>query len=206
MVLNINPTRMELLNLKKRLILAQRGHKLLRDKQDELVRNFLILIKSWKNARKEIEKNLMETQKIFLQAYVSVPKHILDHAFASLDTRLDLSVSVRRITSVRLPEFKTEVQTNFLNYSFSDTNVFLDKTVSAYSKLIVDMVNLAQIEKSIMLLGEEIRKTRRRVNALEYVLIPNIEDTIKYITMKLEEFERGNLVRLMKIKEIVRAH
>ena len=206
MIMAVNPTRMELLRLKKRLILARRGHKLLRDKQDELLRHFLDLIKKWKDARENAENGLVQSFKLFLRAFLIMPGYALNESCIKPGAEMILSSSSRQITSVRLPQFSLEVRGDPIAYGFVNTTDSLDKAVLAYLNLFQCLIKLAELEKAVILLAEEIKKTRRRVNALEYILIPNLEETIRYISMKLEEFERGSLVRLMKVKEIVRAH
>ncbi|PIU50988.1 V-type ATP synthase subunit D [Candidatus Desantisbacteria bacterium CG07_land_8_20_14_0_80_39_15] len=206
MIMAVNPTRMELLRLRKRLMLARRGHKLLRDKQDELLRHFLSLIKRWKDAREGVENGLVQGFGLFLRAFLVIPGYVLYESCIRPGVETVLSCSSRQITSVRLPQFSIEVKGDPIAYGFVNTTFSLDKAILSYLNLFQDLIKLAELEKAVILLADEIKKTRRRVNALEYVLIPNLEETIKYIFMKLEEFERGNLVRLMKVKEIVRAH
>ncbi|PIU51228.1 V-type ATP synthase subunit D [Candidatus Desantisbacteria bacterium CG07_land_8_20_14_0_80_39_15] len=206
MIMAVNPTRMELLRLRKRLILARRGHKLLRDKQDELLRHFLDLIKKWKNIRETTENRLVQSFKLFQRAFFTIPEYILNESCMRPGMKMTLSSSSRQITNVRLPQFSLEIEGDPIAYGFIETTDSLDKAILSYLNLFQDLIKLAEMEKGVVLLAEEIKKTRRRVNALEYVLIPNLEETTKYISMKLEEFERGSLVRLMKVKEIVRAH
>ena len=194
------------MRLRKRLILARRGHKLLRDKQDELLRHFLDLIKKWKNIRETTENRLVQSFKLFQRAFFTIPEYILDESCMRPGIEMTLSSSSRQITNVRLPQFSLEIEGDPIAYGFIETTDSLDKAILSYLNLFQDLIKLAEMEKGVVLLAEEIKKTRRRVNALEYVLIPNLEETTKYISMKLEEFERGSLVRLMKVKEIVRAH
>lgn len=206
MIMAVNPTRMELLRLKKRLVLARRGHKLLRDKQDALLKHFLSLIKKWKDARESVENGLSRNFKLFLKAFLITPEYVMDESCMKPGAEVSISSSSQQITNVRLTQFSAEIKGDPVAYGFVNTTDSLDRAILAYLNLFQELIRLAGLEKAVILMSEEIKKTRRRVNALEYVLIPNLEETIKYITIKLEEFERGNLVRLMKVKEIVRAH
>ncbi|OIO00268.1 V-type ATP synthase subunit D [Candidatus Desantisbacteria bacterium CG_4_10_14_0_8_um_filter_48_22] len=206
MILAVNPTRMELLRLRKRILLARRGHKLLKDKQDELVRHFLVAIKDWKALRSRVEEGLARASGHFLKAYFFMRREVLVESLYSSSASLGLRVAFKRVTNLRLPVVSTEKSGDPFNYSFVGTTGDLDAALAVYCGAIKDIIELAGTEKSIMLLADEIKRTRRRVNALEYVLIPNLEETIRYISMKMEEFERSNLTQLMRVKEIVRAH
>ncbi|MBC8234544.1 V-type ATP synthase subunit D [bacterium] len=203
MLLKVNATRMELLRLKKRLVLARRGHKLLKDKEDELMRQFLDLVNKNRDLRERLETQLIAAFKNFLMARAVMDKESMEEAIMFPKQKLELSVSTASIMNLRVPRFELKSEGTVHSYGFVNTSAELDSALQVYSDLLPEMVKLAEAESSVQLLADEIEKTRRRVNALEYVLIPNLEETIRYITMRLNEMERSNLTRLMKIKEIV---
>jgi len=206
MILSANPTRMELLRLKKKIVLALRGHKLLKDKQDELVRHFLSFIKEWETLRSKVENELVGAFYSFFVAYLSIQKEILKESLAGSQMNLELSISRKRVANLQIPQVSVLKKGEPINYGFVNTIEELDRAIQKYAAATENIIRLAAIERSIVLLSIEIKKTRRRVNALEYVLIPNLRDTIKYISMKMGELERNRLTQLMRIKEIVRAH
>lgn len=206
MILEVNATRMELLRLKRRLRLADRGHSLLKRKQDELMRQFLELVEQIGDLRKRIEDRLASAHKGFLMARSVMDRESMEEAIMLPNQKLTLNVSTLPVMNLRLPQFDVKSQGNVYSYGLSSTSAELDSALGAYSELLPEMLRLSQIERSVELLANEIEVTRRRVNALEYILIPNLKDTIKYIKMRLDEMERSNLSRLMKIKEIVRSH
>jgi V/A-type H+-transporting ATPase subunit D len=205
--LNVNPTRMVLTGLKRRLKTARRGHKLLKDKRDELMKKFLELVRENRAEREIVEKMLMEAQSRFVLARSLMSNELLEEALMFPKQKVSLKTSTRNIMSVDVPvlEFTTEGsgEEEIFPYGFANTSGELDGAILALSEVLPHMLRLAELEKSAQLLADEIEKTRRRVNALEYVLIPNLEDTIKYIVMKLDENERGNLTRLMKVKDMM---
>jgi len=212
MEIRVNPTRMELNRLKKRLKMAQRGHKLLKDKRDELIRQFLILVRKNKELREHIEKELSAAFAKFLLARAVMPAENLEEALMYPTKKLSLEISKQNIMSVFAPKFSWVEEesgrgedSSIYPYGFVDTSAELDISIETLSGILPRLMELAEVEKAVQLLAEEIEKTRRRVNALEYVLIPKLVGTSKYITMKLEENERGALTRLMKIKDVVRA-
>jgi len=206
MRLAVNPTRMELLKLKKRLILARRGHRLLKDKQDELMRNFLSLIEEIKELRLTVEIELFQAYGSFLIARLTMGREFLDEAlmFSQLETNLE--VTYVPLMNLRIPRYRLNIEGDYFSYGLLTTSMELDRALKRYKELIPKMVELAEKERELEMLSYEIERTRRRVNALEHILIPNIFETISYISMKLEELERSNLTRLMKIKDIVRKH
>lgn len=206
MRLAVNPTRMELLKLKKRLILARRGHRLLKDKQDELMRNFLSLIEEIKELRLTVEIELFQAYGSFLIARLTMGREFLDEAlmFSQLETNLE--VTYVPLMNLRIPRYRLNIEGDYFSYGLLTTSMELDRALKKYRELIPKMVELAEKERGLEMLSYEIERTRRRVNALEHILIPNIFETIGYISMKLEELERSNLTRLMKIKDIVRRH
>lgn len=205
--LNVNPTRMELTRLKKSLATALRGHKLLKDKRDEMMRQFLDIVRENKALRERVEKKLSEANKYMAVAGSVMKKEVLMSALLMPKQGVELEVESKNIMSVDIPSFKTKTKSqnssDIYSYGYAFTGYDLDKSVSLLSDVLPDMLRLAESEKAAQLLASEIEKTRRRVNALEYVMIPNYEDTIKYITMKLDENERSNTTRLMKIKDMM---
>lgn len=205
--LNVNPTRMVLTSLKRRLKTARRGHKLLKDKRDELMKKFLDIVRENRKEREIVEKLLMDVQSRFVLARALMSEEMLEEALMYPKQKVSLKTSTRNIMSVDVPvlEFTTEesAEEDIFPYGFANTSGELDGAIQALSEALPHMLRLAELEKSAQLLSDEIEKTRRRVNALEYVLIPNLEETIKYIVMKLDENERGNLTRLMKVKDMM---
>ncbi len=206
MILEVNATRMELLKLRRRLVLARKGYNLLKRKQDELMRQFLDMLGQIGNLRTDIEQKLADAHRNFLMARSVMDNEDMEEAIMFPNQKLTLNVSTVSAMNLKLPRFEAQTEGKVYSYGFSNTSADLDSALGAYSELLPQMLKLAQIERSLELLANEIEITRRRVNALEYVLIPNLIDTIKYITMRLDEMERSNLSRLMRIKEIVRSH
>lgn len=204
--LNVNPTRMELSKLKKRLIVASRGHKLLKDKQDELMRRFIVLVKYNNELRKRVEGKLIESFKDFVMAKAVLGSEFLEEAVFFPTDKITLDIESKNVMSVKVPAFKFgEIFDNSegLSYGFFNTNSELDAAIINFREVFSELLELAEVEKSTQLMADEIEKTRRRVNALEYRIIPDLNETIKYIKMKLEENERGALTRLMKVKSII---
>jgi V/A-type H+-transporting ATPase subunit D len=205
-ILRVNPTRMELTRLKKRLKVARRGHKLLKDKRDELMKRFLELVRLNKELREKVEEKLMNVHNSFLIARAVMSSEVLEEALMYPKQVVTLEVSTRNLMSVDVPILKFETKNSegdIFPYGFATTSGELDTSVKALSDVLPHMLKLAEMEKSSQLLAQEIEKTRRRVNALEYVMIPQLVETVRYITMKLEENERGNLTRLMKVKSMM---
>lgn len=205
--LNVNPTRMELTRLKARLRTATRGHKLLKDKRDELMKQFLDIVKISLEYRIKVENALMKSYKGFTAAGAVMSPDMLEQTFLYPKQSVAIDVEYRNIMSVNVPIYeilnKTEDTANIYPYGFNSTSGELDDSVFELSMVQNDMIKLAEMEKTVKLLAQEIEKTRRRVNALEYIMIPQLQETIKYITMKLDENERGNLSRLMKVKDMM---
>jgi V/A-type H+-transporting ATPase subunit D len=197
---------MELSRLKKRLVVAKRGHKLLKDKQDALIKAFLERAREGKALREELEVELGDCYHSFLLARAQTLPAMLEQALMISGTRCNLKVQERNVMSVVVPEYTVEQQGEALSYGLATSQGSLDVALERFSKLIPKLIALAAKEKAIRLMASEIEKTRRRVNALEHVMIPNFNETIRYITMKLDEQERSTLSRLMKIKDIVRSH
>ncbi|HDM90725.1 MAG TPA: V-type ATP synthase subunit D [candidate division WOR-3 bacterium] len=205
-MIEVHPTRMELLRLKKRTALARRGHKLLKDKQDELMRQLMMLIKGIKELREKVEEEFNRTVSRFLFARAAMDPEAVEEAFLIPKKTVTLEVGKRNVMNVKAPVFEEKIEGDILAYGFATTTGELDTALLALDKVLDKIFELAEKEKTLKLLANEIEKTRRRVNALEYILIPELEETVKYITMKLSEMERSDLSRLMRIKEIVRAH
>lgn len=205
--LNVNPTRMELTNLKRKLSTARRGHRLLKDKRDELMRQFMELVRENKSLRKKVEAALLEANANMAVARSVMNDAALDVALMLPTQEASLEIKEKNVMSVLLPvytvKFKTADENDIYSYGYAYTSSDLDGGVSFLAEIMPDMLKLAEIEKSCQLMASEIEKTRRRVNALEHVMIPQYEETIKYIVMKLGENERSATTRLMKVKDMM---
>ncbi len=203
--LNVNPTRMELRRLKNRLKTATRGHKLLKDKSDEMIRQFMIYIRENKRLREEVEQELGDSLKAFMLARAVSSDSVIDEAIAMPGTKIKLETSQKNVMSVDVPVFTiTESEDKELYpYSFASVTSELDSSIASLTTLLPKLLKLAEVEKTCNMLADEIEKNRRRVNALEFVMIPQLEETIKYIVMKLDENERGATTRLMKVKSML---
>ena len=202
----MNPTRMELTKQKKKLLSATRGHKLLKDKRDELVRQFMDLIKENMDLRLKVEKGLKAANMEFAVARAGMSEQVLNTALMATGKTLEIKQQFKNVMSVEIPEFQTknDIKVNDIySYGYAFTAGDLDDAVYSLSSVFEDMLKLAQVEKSCQLMASEIEKTRRRVNALEHVIIPEALDNIKYITMKLDENERSTQIRLMKVKDMM---
>ncbi|MBE6764982.1 MAG: V-type ATP synthase subunit D [Ruminococcaceae bacterium] len=206
-VLNVNPTRMELSKLKKRLATARRGHKLLKDKRDELMRQFLDLVRENKTLRKKVEEGLREANKSLALARGIMSDQVAETALLCPSQEVTLELGSKNIMSVDVPVYTAKTRTpnedDIFCYGLAFTPVELDSAISELNSLLPDLLRLAQVEKSVQMMAVEIEKTRRRVNALEHVMIPRYVDTIRMITMKLDENERSNTARLMKVKDMM---
>lgn len=204
--LNVNPTRMELSKLKIRLKTATRGHKLLKDKQDELMRQFIEMIKKNKNIREKVEEKLQNSFKDFLLASGVMSDEMLGNAVAYPNQKLEVDIKTKNIMSVNVPEINTlkkENKGSIYPYGFAQTSADLDDAIYGLNKIVDELLELSQIEKACQLMADEVEKTRRRVNALEYMTIPQLKETIRFIQMKLDENERASIIRLMKVKNMV---
>ena len=205
--LNVNPTRMELRRLKTRLKTATRGHKLLKDKSDEMIRQFMLYVRENKRLREEVEGELQASLKSFMLARAVSSDAVIEEAVLMPSTHVGLTTSSKNVMSVDVPVFdivEGEV-TDLYPYSFASVSSELDTSISSLTTLLPKLLKLAEVEKTCNMLADEIEKNRRRVNALEYVMIPQLEETIKYITMKLDDNERGNITRLMKVKDMIKS-
>lgn len=208
-ILNVNPTRMELTNLKRKLVTARRGHKLLKDKRDELMRQFLVLVKECRSLRAEVERGISAANSHMALARAGMDDSELDVALMLPSQRMQLDVTTKNVMSVIVPKFEVKLKTakegEIYSYGYAFTSCDLDDAVKAMADVMPLMLELAEKEKQCQLMASEIEKTRRRVNALEHVMIPQYVDTIKFISMKLEENERGSTTRLMKVKDMMLA-
>lgn len=203
----INPTRMELTRQKKKLATATRGHKLLKDKRDELMRQFLDLVRENKALRQKVEAGLAAANKNFVLAKAATSDQVLNTALLAPRQEVSLDTEVKNVMSVEIPVFRCKTRTadpaDIYSYGFAFTSSDLDGAVRSLAELLPDMLRLAEVEKSCQLMAAEIEKTRRRVNALEHVMIPAAQEKIKYISMKLDENERSTQIRLMKVKDMM---
>jgi V/A-type H+-transporting ATPase subunit D len=197
---------MELIRLRRRLILAQRGHKLLEDKLEQMMPKFLLYIKETKELNLKIKQKLTEIIPIFIISKGLISQEVFLRALDSVKTDLDLEFKEQKIMNVKVPEVKINKIAVSLNYSLQETSAELDVAILRLKNLFPDLIRFSQLFRICQIFAYEIERTRRRVNALEYLLIPSIIETIGFIEDKLSEFERGNLVRLMRIKEIIRTH
>lgn len=206
MILSVNATRMELLRLRKRLSLARRGHKLLKDKRDELMRQLLSIVDEVKELRLTIENEFQSILQGFILAKAKTDPYQTEGALLFPTKKISVSIEQKNLMSVRVPVFTKVVEGEIIPYGYLNTSGDMDISLIKFDRFIESLLNLAEKEKMVQLLADEVEETRRRVNALEYKMIPNLVDTINYITMKLSETERSNVVRLMKVKDIVRSH
>lgn len=204
-MLNVNPTRMELANLKDRLSMASRGHKLLKDKQDELMRQFITLVKENNELRKNVEEKLIQAMQSFVMAKALLNEKYIEELVAVPPRSVSLNVTEKNIMSVRVPMMNfdyAEDDSSDIQYGYLNSNSELDESVAEMADVLAELLELSEIEKTCQLLADEIEGTRRRVNALEYRTIPQLEETIYFIQMKLDENERAEITRLMKVKDM----
>lgn len=203
----VNPTRMELTRLKTRLKTAQRGHKLLKDKRDELMKQFMDVIRENRTVRASVEEDIMRAHASFTVAAALMSSEVLEQSLLYPKQSVQLGMTFQNIMSVDVPRYqfktKSDNPSEIYPYGFAATSGELDDAVKAFADAFQGMLRLAEIEKTSQLLATEIEKTRRRVNALEYVKIPEMEENIKYISMKLDENERASTIRLMKVKDML---
>ncbi|MDY2841604.1 MAG: V-type ATP synthase subunit D [Candidatus Borkfalkiaceae bacterium] len=203
--INVNPTRMELNKLKARLKTATRGHKLLKDKTDEMIRRFSIIIRENKRLREDVENEIKTALSQFSVARSLMSEPEVKLAFSMPSVSVDLSCGTENIMSVTVPRLTLSENRSGekFPYAFTEITSEADKSVELMGKTLVKLVKLAEVEKTAAMLADEIEKSKRRVNALEYIMIPDIEETIKYISMKLEENDRSSRTRLMKVKTMI---
>ena len=200
---NVTATRMTLLGLKNQTSVAQRGHKLLKDKQDGLMQEFLKIVGQAKKLRQEIENAFRQANQYFLEAQAITPKPHLKNTLSQPSQKIELTVKTKNIMSVKIPQFKITTSGSPINYGFFQTQGSLDIAIRKFSKVFELLIQLSEIEKSAENLALEIEKTRRRVNALEHRLIPDLKDTLKFVKMKLGETERSAIVQVMAIKNLI---
>ena len=203
----VNPTRMELTRLKRKLVTAVKGHRLLKDKRDELMREFLDLVRENMALRLKVEEGIKKANSNFVLAKSGMSEETLRTALMAPKQEINLNVDKKNVMSVDIPVFNYKTRTadenDIYSYGFAFTSGDLDGAVLSLADILPDMMKLAETEKACQLMAAEIEKTRRRVNALEHVIIPDTQKGIRYITMKLDENERSTQVRLMKVKDMV---
>lgn len=204
---HVNPTRMELTRLKKKLTTARRGHKLLKDKRDELMRQFLEMVRENKVLREKVEAGIRNANQNFVLARAGMSEEALNVALMAPKQEVYLEAETKNVMSVEIPVFHYKTRTSdpgdIYSYGYAFTSSDLDDAVKSLADLLPEMLRLAECEKSCQLMAAEIERTRRRVNALEHVVIPETEQNIRYITMKLDENERSSQTRLMKVKDMM---
>jgi V/A-type H+-transporting ATPase subunit D len=204
-ILNVNPTRMELQGLKRKLVTAGRGHKLLKDKRDELMRIFLEMVRENRALRVEVEAALLASNRHMAMARGMMAREALDVALMTPKQEMNLDITEKNVMSVLIPvyqaKFKATDENDIYSYGYAFTSGDLDDAVASLADVLPKLIRLAEVEKSCQLMAAEIEKTRRRVNALEHVVIPQYQETVRYITMKLDENERSATTRLMKVKD-----
>lgn len=204
--LNVNPTRMELATLKAKLSTANRGHKLLKDKQDELMRQFILLIRRNNELRAEVETKLTKAMQSFVMAKALLNEKFIEELVAIPPRSVSLDLYEKNIMSVKVPVMNFKYDDNEdseeLVYGYLNSNSELDTSIEQMADVLKQLLELSEIEKTCQLMADEIEKTRRRVNALEYMTIPRYEETIYFIQMKLDESERAAITRLMKVKDM----
>ncbi|WP_071130658.1 V-type ATP synthase subunit D [Enterococcus timonensis] len=204
--LNVNPTRMELTRLKNQLTTATRGHKLLKDKQDELMRRFILMVKENDALRKEVEESLVKSMENFVLAHAGVNESFIGELFAIPAENIEVDIIEDNIMSVKVPLMNFQYDQDGLQlplkYGYLNSSQELDVAMEKITEVLPKLLRLTEVEKTCQLMAAEIEKTRRRVNALEYMTMPQLTETIRYIRMKLEENERSNITRLIKVKDL----
>jgi V/A-type H+-transporting ATPase subunit D len=203
MILKVSPTRVALLRLKKELKVAQKGHKLLKDKRDGLVKKFMAVIFETKALRESVENRLGSAFDSYTRATSMTSAAILNTALMVPNVKVDLEVKIQSVMSVKIPEFQIEKEGSPFAYGLMETTGDLDNAMVKFDEVFQDILRLAELEKTAENLAEEIEKTRRRVSALENVRIPNLKDTIKFITMQLDERGRDAVVSTMRVKAMI---
>lgn len=207
MKIRANPNRMQLQRLRRRLALAKRGHKLLKDKQEELMRRFLGIVHEARDLRASVEEELTRAHAAFVSARFDMDGPAMAAALAFSRRIVSLKADRLQVMNLKVPVFAVEFPEDAeLGYGYLETTADLDRALGLYAEALPKLMKLAEMEKSVQLIAAELEKTRRRVNALEHILIPSLEETIRFITDRLSELERATAIRLMKVKEIVREH
>ena len=205
MILKVTPTRITLLNLKRELKVAQKGYKLLKDKRDGLMKKFMSIIKEARDLRESVEKRLGDAFVAYTKASALMHNKTIDVAFLIPGTKVDLDVQVKTLMSVPIPQFTIQKEGSPFSYGILETNGNLDNAVAKFDEVFADIIKLAELEKTVENLAEEIERTRRRVSALENTRIPNLHDTIRFITQQLEERARDAIVSTMRVKAMILA-
>lgn len=202
-ILQVSPTRMNLLGMKKQIKTAKKGHKLLKDKRDGLMKEFMTLIKEAKECRKEVEDQMGEAFSLILQASRKTNPKAIEAALYDPEVTLDLDVEIKNVMSVKIPEFSSQVSGNAMGFGKTGISSFLPMSIEMLQKVFPTLLRLAALEKAIEALAKEIETTRRRVNALEYRMIPDLQQTVKFIQLKLEEANRDAVVSVMRVKAMI---
>lgn len=205
MLQNVNATRMELLRLRRRVGLAVRGHKLLSEKRDGISRYLIKIARAIQPLRKKVETELMETSRRFMLARASMEPEHIKAALEVPTKKFSLAVKLASVMNVRVPELTKQIAGEIICYGYATTSGEMDVALMALERAFDSLIELAEKEKQARLLAVELQMTRRRVNVLEHVVIPELHETIKFIYDKLGEAERDNTSRLMKIADIIRA-
>lgn len=203
MILKVNPTRISLLNLKKELKVAKKGHKLLKDKRDGLMKKFLETVREARTLRTRVEEGLGGAFGSYIKASSVLPERTIDAAFMLPSATINLEVSVMSVMSVPIPSFSIKKEGSAFSYGFLETNGDLDNAITKFDEVFPDIVKLAELEKAAESMAEEIERTRRRVSALENTRIPNLNETIRFITQRLEEQARDAIVSTMRVKAMI---
>lgn len=204
-LLSVNPTRMALMDLKRRTKAAQRGHKLLKDKQDGLMQQFMLIVRDAKRVRSDVEARLGDAFRQFLMASAWMSDGELENALSSPQATIALTVETKSVMSVKIPFFTVHKEGRIRTYGYAGTNALLDQAVKTLDDVFELLIALAQVEKQAESMAIELETTRRRVNALEHKMIPDLRDTVKYIKMKLDESERAGIVATMRVKAQIEA-
>lgn len=204
-LLRVNPTRMALMDLKRRTKAAQRGHKLLKDKQDGLMQHFLAIVRDAKQTRARVEERLGDAFRQFLMASAWLSDAELENALSSPQATIALTVETKSVMSVKIPFFTVRKEGRIRTYGYAGTNALLDAAVKTLDDVFELLIALAQVEKQAESMAIELETTRRRVNALEHKMLPDLKDTVKFIKMKLDESERAGIVGTMRVKAQIEA-
>lgn len=204
-LLRVNPTRMALMDLKRRTKAAERGHKLLKDKQDGLMQQFMAIIRDARRLRHQVEEELSSAFTWFLMASAWLSDAEIENALSSPQANIVLSVETKSVMSVKIPFFRLQKEGNVKTYGYAHTNMLLDRAIDAFDHVFETLITLAQIEKQAESMAIELETTRRRVNALQHKMIPDLRETVKYIKMKLDEAERSAIISTMRIKASLEA-
>lgn len=201
----VNHTRMELLKLKQKLVTTRRGHKLLKDKQDEMIRRFMELVADYRQLKRRVQQDMVALLKLYQKARVYENDLQLFSKTIGINTTLSLNISTKEMMGVKIPALeKANTTAKFKpNYSLNNSSMIFDELISLAATISDELIRLASLEGAVNVLSEEINKTRRRVNAIEHIVIQNLVDNVKVIEQKLADNELSNTVRIMKSKDII---